>query len=323
MKDGSGREINYVRISVTDKCNLRCRYCMPRDIEHVDMKYILSFEEIGEIARCMAGLGISRIRLTGGEPLIRRGICDLVAMLKNTDGIRQVTMTTNGVLLEKNLPGLISAGIDGINVSIDTLDGNRYRDITGYDELDTVVRAVKAAVASGIKVKINAVTLDDISDAVSLIEFARDNKTDVRFIELMPIGFAKGYGSLGHDRLLAWFKENYPQAAKCDEKGNGPARYYSVPGYSGKIGFISALSNRFCDDCNRIRLTTKGFLKGCLCYDTGEDLMPIIRSDAPEREKYDRLVNAIETVIAQKPSGHDFAHVENVSENLPMSAIGG
>ncbi len=323
MKDRFGRTIDYVRISVTDKCNLRCRYCMPTDIEHVDMKEILSFEEVVMITRCMAGLGISHVKLTGGEPLIRRGICDLVGMLKGIEGIEQVTLTTNGVLLEENLPGLAAAGIDGINVSIDTLDPDKYRKITGSDELQRVVGGLRSAIAKGLKVKINAVTLDDPEDAAQLMDFARQNPVDVRFIELMPIGFAKEYDAIGHDRLLEWFGNNYPQAVPCDEKGNGPARYYSIPEYQGKIGFISALSDRFCDSCNRVRLTTRGFLKGCLCYDTGTDLMPLLRADVPETEKQDMLHRAIKQAIADKPSGHDFAHKENVSEMLPMSAIGG
>ncbi len=323
MNDGLGRNIDYVRISVTDKCNLRCRYCMPDDIEHVDMKDILSFEEICEITGCMAHLGITHVKLTGGEPLIRRGICDLVRMIKGIKGIEQVTLTTNGVFLKDHLPGLMDAGIDAVNVSIDTLDRKRYRDITGSDELQKVIAGVNAALNAGLGIRINAVTVLGTEDAGSLVEYARENAVDVRFIELMPIGFARDYGALGHDRLLRWFGEKYPGAKVCGEHGNGPAKYYAVPGFKGRIGFISPISDRFCNDCNRIRLTTKGFLKGCLCYDTGADLMPIIRSSVNTDERYDMLCRAIEKVIKEKPAGHDFAHAENVSETLPMSAIGG
>lgn len=323
MKDGFNRTIDYVRISVTDKCNLRCRYCMPSDIEHVSMDRILTFEEIARVTKCMAKLGITKVKLTGGEPLIRRGICDLIKMLKSISGIDQVTITTNGVLLEEYITNLCAAGIDGINVSIDTMDRDRYMSITGSDRLEQVIKGVRSAVCAGLPVKINTVTLAGPEDAAGLIEFVRDVKADLRFIELMPIGFAKRYDATGHDRLLKWFCDTYPDAAKCDVRGNGPAKYYEIPGFSGKIGFISALSDRFCDSCNRIRLTTRGFLKGCLCYDSGEDLMPTIRSDVSSEEKNDRLCALISKVITQKPEGHDFAHVERVSEKLPMSAIGG
>lgn len=323
MKDGYGRNIDYARISVTDKCNLRCMYCMPEDIEHVDMKDILTFEETVSIASVMAKLGISRIKLTGGEPLIRRGICELARMLKSVDGIKEVTITTNGVLLEKYVPELASADIDGVNVSIDTLDPEKYKSITGTDCLPDVTAGIKSAVSAGLKVKLNAVTVGSLEDVSDLIGFSKDLGINIRFIELMPIGAAKGHKGILHSDLLKWFFEKFPGAEKCETDGNGPAGYYSIPGYDIKVGFISPLSDSFCAGCNRVRLTTRGFLKSCLCFDKGEDLMGILRSDAPEEKKNEMLGKTIEKAISEKPSGHDFAHVENVSETLPMSAIGG
>ncbi len=324
MNDSFGRIIDYVRISVTDKCNLRCKYCMPVDVDHYEMKDILTFEEIEYITSCMAGLGISRVKLTGGEPLVRRGVCDLVGMLKRIEGIRQVTLTTNGILLKENLHRLIEAGIDAINVSIDSLDHDKYFSITGSKDLDTVTDAVVAAVEKGIKVKINAVTAGiSLTDVRNLIEFSRSNKIDVRFIELMPIGYAKCFDSLAHDRLMDWFCQNHPDAVPVSADGNGPAKYYRIPGYDGKVGFISPLSDKFCNSCNRIRLTTRGYLKSCLCYDTGVDLMPLVRSDSSEEKKRGMLCTAIRKAIMEKPSGHDFTHTQNITEKLPMSAIGG
>ena len=206
MRDGHGREIDYLRISVTDRCNLRCRYCMPEGIANIPMEEILSFEEIALVAKTAAELGISKIKITGGEPLVRRGISRLVGMLKGIDGIDQVTLTTNGLLLEEMSEELVTAGIDGINISLDTLDPERYRLITGFDRLDTVLKGIDAVLKYDIPVKINAVSVDwekhlgisrtdedtDIpADIQKLMDLAEDKKLDVRFIELMPIGLGK------------------------------------------------------------------------------------------------------------------------------------
>ncbi|MCR5733814.1 MAG: GTP 3',8-cyclase MoaA [Lachnospiraceae bacterium] len=334
MKDGFGREIDYARISVTDKCNMRCRYCMPSDIEHLDMKDILTFEEIAETVSCMADLGISKIRLTGGEPLVRRGICDLVAILKGINGVKEVNITTNGLLLAEYLPDLCKAGIDGVNISIDTLDPVRYKWVTGCDGLSKVLSGVKACISAGLRVKINAVTgkikdpktgeySDPYEDVSGLIDFAKDKNVCVRFIELMPIGFAKDYPSISHEDLISRFLETYPDAVISDSDGNGPAKYYKIPGHMGETGFISAISDRFCADCNRVRLTTKGFLKSCLCYDKGADLKGILRSAGSASDRYEKLTCVIKETILEKPFGHDFLHEDNVTEKHAMSAIGG
>lgn len=329
MLDGYDREIDYLRISVTDKCNLRCRYCMPEDIEAVAMSEILTFEEIIEIVSIAAELGIKKIKLTGGEPLIRRKICNLAGMLKAVRGIEQVTLTTNGILLPGYIDDLKEAGIDGINVSLDTLDKERYRKLTGYDELNRVSEGISAVLSAGIPLKLNAVSIDPgepdrLRDACALIEFVKNRAVDIRFIELMPIGFGRGFQGIPHDVLIPSLMKKYGEMARDEEKhGNGPAVYYRIPGYEGRIGFISALHEMFCDDCNRIRLTTKGYLKSCLCYDTGVDLREILRGGISGTKRREKIRSGIERAISNKPKAHCFLTKENISEKNPMSLIGG
>ncbi|MCR4807119.1 MAG: GTP 3',8-cyclase MoaA [Lachnospiraceae bacterium] len=322
MRDRYEREIDYLRISITDKCNLRCKYCMPGDIESLPMNEILTYEEITHVASAAAGLGIKRIKLTGGEPLVRRGACKLVGMLKGISGIEEVTLTTNGILLEDHIGELAGAGIDGINISIDTLDPERYRFITGYDGLARVMRGLDLAYEAGIKLKINAVSLD--REPFDLIELTRDRDIDVRFIEMMPIGAGKGYDAISHRELVPEVISRYPGTVRDGTRhGNGPAVYYKIPGYKGSIGFISAIHGVFCDSCNRIRLTSQGFLKSCLCYDTGVDLKRIIRSDVSDDEKMASLRAGIEEAVLCKPKAHSFSVEEEISEKHAMSEIGG
>ena len=323
MEDRYGREIDYLRISVTDKCNLRCRYCMPKDIDAVPMFEILTFEEIREVVSAAAYLGIKKIKVTGGEPLVRRNICGLVDMLKSVEGIEQVTLTTNGILLSEYIDGLGKAGIDGINISLDTLDREKYKEITGFDEFDRVKEGISTVIDRGIPLKLNAVSLNR-DDVFSLIEYVRDRAIDVRFIELMPIGAGRDHGGITHDILIPEVFEHYKGMARDESKhGNGPAVYYRIPGYKGSVGFISALHESFCDKCNRIRLTTMGFLKNCLCYDTGADLKKVLRSGLTEEERRQKLILDIKEAILCKPESHCFVTKEDISEKHPMSQIGG
>ena len=344
MQDGYGREIDYLRISITDKCNLRCKYCMPTDIDSVPMSRILSFEEIASVVREAACLGINRIKITGGEPLIRRNCCTLIKMLKQIDGISQVTITTNGLLLCEYIDELIDAGIDGINISIDTLDKERYKHLTGYDKLDLVLEGLDAVIKSGIACKINAVSVDwpefyksdmaerpmdytceDIlTDANALIGFTKEIPVDVRFIEMMPIGSGRGFPGISHDVLIPAIMNRYKDMSVDREShGNGPAVYYRLPGHKGGVGFISALHGEFCDNCNRIRLTTQGHLKSCLCFDSGINLRDIIRSSFSEEEKKSALRSDIKRAILCKPKSHCFMEEEKISEKHPMNSIGG
>lgn len=340
MRDHVGREIDYMRISITDRCNLRCRYCMPDGVACVPMEDILTLEEYARIAACGAALGIRKIKVTGGEPLVRLGCCDFIRMLKETPGIEKVTITTNGVLLKEYLGELVEAGIDGINISLDTLDSKLYSIVTGGGRLETVLGAMEQAVKVGrdrqIPIKINAVSLD-LGDMASdqksgsggagwqeLLGLAKIYPVDVRFIEMMPIGCGKQFRSVNHKEFLECLRHMYP-GLKEDYRvhGNGPAVYYQIPEFQGSVGLISAIHGKFCGSCNRVRLTSQGYFKSCLCYEDGEDLRQILRSHVTEEEKERALLEAMKKTIRRKPAAHCFEHPEQITECDNMVSIGG
>ena len=334
MHDRYKREINYMRISITDRCNLRCRYCMPDGIDLVPMERILSYEEITEVCCAAAGLGIRRLKITGGEPLVRLGAPDLVAELKRIPGIEQVTMTTNGVLLGQYLPELLAAGLDAVNISLDTLIPGRFQAITGQDELEKVLESMDAALEAGLPVKVNAVLQPDMNEDewLSLAETARDRHLDVRFIEMMPIGTGRRFSAVSNRDLLERFRLIYPQLeADHSVHGNGPAVYYRIPGWKGSVGFISAMHGRFCGSCNRIRLTAQGKLKPCLCFGDTVDLMPLLRAADKEeaetgkevRKRSEKLREALRTAILEKPLQHCFESEKGITERARMASIGG
>lgn len=321
MLDAYGRNIHYMRISVTDKCNLRCRYCMPEGVDIIPMSSLLSFEEITAICRQASLLGINRIKITGGEPLVRRNVTSLIPLIKEIPGIDQVTMTTNGILLGKYLPALIKGGLDAVNISLDTLDSDRYRTITGKDRLGDVLSAIDQAASSQIPVKINSVLMhgNNEEDWTSLITLAKEKPIDVRFIEMMPIGAGSNFEPVSNSSLLARMKSRYPDM-ETDKTihGNGPAVYYHIPGFKGSIGFISAMHGKFCSSCNRIRLSATGELKPCLCYDDSISIREILR------EKGEAAAGeAIKEAILQKPQAHCFEHQEEITEQRKMIQIGG
>lgn len=244
MKDLQGRDINYMRISITDRCNLRCKYCMPDGIELLPMSEILSFEEIIRVCRQAVELGITRFKITGGEPLVRKGCASLIREIKRLPGVEQVTMTTNGVLLSGYLEQLSEAGLDAVNISLDTLHRKEFAELTGADHLPEVLESIDAAVESGLRVKVNAVLQKgkNADEWQQLLELAKDRPLDVRFIEMMPIGRGRECMGIANDELLKQIQENYPGVCK-DERvhGNGPAVYYHIPGFAGSVGFISAI----------------------------------------------------------------------------------
>lgn len=321
MLDAFGREINYMRISVTDKCNLRCRYCMPEGVEIVPMSSLLTMEEIAAVCRQASYLGIDRIKITGGEPLVRKGVVELVKLLKELTGIRQVTMTTNGVLLSEFLPELLTAGLDAVNISLDTMDAENYRFITGRNQLDKVLCGIREAVFSGVAVKINAVLMRGINDQewTSLLRLAKDYPLDVRFIELMPIGAGAEFENISNAELLSEIKAYYPGIeADTSVHGNGPAVYYRIPGFLGGVGFISAMHGKFCGSCNRIRMTAMGDLKPCLCYGTAVNIREMLREQGEEA-----VHAALKEIIRRKPEAHCFENREEITEKNRMIAIGG
>ena len=312
-----------MRISVTDRCNLRCRYCMPDGIERIPMSDLLTYEEIAFVCRQAADLGIGSFRITGGEPLVRKGCVRLVSMLKETPGVRRVTMTTNGVLLGEHLNGLLDAGLDAVNISLDTLDRGQYKAITGMDELDRVLASIRRA-AGKLPVRINCVICREINDDApgELATLARDLPVDVRFIELMPIGAAKGLETVPNVSVLARIEEQYGKTeAAPDPRGDGPAVYRRAEGFAGRIGFISAMHGKFCAACNRLRLTSVGELKPCLCYADTVPLREILRDGAADKEELIR--EKIREAVRLKPQAHCFERRENVTEEKEMVRIGG
>ena len=322
MLDQYGRKIDYLRVSITDRCNLRCRYCMPDGVPLTTMEDILTYEEIETVCRMAAELGIKKIKITGGEPLVRKGCSELIGRLKRIPGIEQVTMTSNGVLLEENLETLVKNGLDAVNISLDSLNAETYRLITGRNQLEKVLQAIRLTVKSGIRVKINAVLQKDSNGGEweELISLAKEYPIDVRFIEMMPIGFGKQFEPVYNEELLKLLKTKYPEI-ECDTcvHGNGPAVYYKIPGFKGSIGFISAIHGKFCDQCNRIRLTAQGKLKPCLCYGEGIDLRKALRDDRNEEQVLELLKRTIE----KKPKQHCFEVLEEITEEAPMIGIGG
>ena len=317
MVDQFGRTIRYLRLSVTDRCDLRCRYCMPeRGVAWAPHSAILTYEQLIRLVRIGAGLGIDRVRLTGGEPLVRRDLHVLVRALKGIDGIRTVTLTTNGVLLAQQLPALRAAGLD-------TLNRGQYAAITRRDKLLEALAGLEAALsAPGLTVKLNCVPLEENEDQwVPLAALAREGGLDVRFIELMPIGLGKELAGRAQAEVLSALEKAFGPARPCGQGGGGgPARYVTFDGFIGRVGFISAVSHKFCADCNRVRLTASGFLKTCLQYDEGVDLKPLLEAGADDGA----LRSAMEGAIFAKPACHHFTAAPTAAdEGRNMNQIGG
>ena len=323
MRDAFGREINYMRLSVTDRCNLRCRYCMPAEgvppTSHTD---ILRYEELLRVAQAAVSLGIDRFKVTGGEPLVRRGIVDFIRSLKALPGVRQVTLTTNGLHLPSLLDGLLDAGLDAVNISLDTRDNAQYQAITRSSHTaDEVLHAVRLC-AGRLPTKVNAVLLSETAaQLVPLARLAEELLVDVRFIERMPLGAADASASEpAHKETIDLLRAAWPDLASVQKRcGNGPARYYASTKLNGCIGLIEAVSHAFCASCNRVRLTSTGLLKPCLCYEQGTDLKPLLRGGADNAA----LRDAIGQAVRDKPAAHCFAQQDAVTEHKSMNQIGG
>ena len=309
MFDRYQREIHYLRLSVTDLCNLRCRYCMPDGVEKLEREAVLTYEEFLRLAALFARCGIDTVRVTGGEPLVRKNVAQLVAGLKETPGIRRVTLTTNAVLLAEQLPALLDAGLDSVNISLDTLRPEVFRQITARDDFAAVQAGLQAALQSGLPVKLNCVPQAGVNEGElePLAALAKDNAMQVRFIEMMPIGYGAAMPCISGPELRARFARRWPElaplsAAQEHALGDGPAVYYTVPGWQGSIGFIAAVHGKFCASCNRVRLTSQGFLRPCLASETGCDLRALLRSGADDAQ----LLAAIRETIWAKPREHHF-----------------
>lgn len=325
MKDGIGRTIDYLRISVTDKCNLRCRYCMPScGVALIPHEELLTLEEIYRVVCIMADLGVKKIRFTGGEPLVRKNLIKLMKDIHELSGMEEIAMTTNGVLFAEMAEELKKAGLTSVNISLDTLDSGRFWKITGTDAHAKVLDAIKKAQSLNIRTKINCVPCRELNeeDIENMAALAQHENVDVRYIELMPIGCGKDFHGIPSDEILHRLEAVYGKGTPSHEKrGNGPANYYDFEGFEGKIGFISPMSHQFCGECNRIRLTAEGRLKLCLHYDRGIELKPLLRSGASDEE----IRNEIRKAISNKPKAHDFMHADelNNSDKRKMVQIGG
>ncbi len=323
LTDRFGRVHNYLRISVTDRCNQRCHFCMPLDQQFFhSKKEILSYEEIMMVVKVANRLGIDRVRITGGEPLVRRELPKLIRMLKEQTDTQDISMTTNGLLLERFAQPLKEAGLDRINVSLHSLQSERFNKLTRFGTLETVLRGIRKAMDVGLKpIKLNALILkgfneDEIED---LFQLTLQDKIVVRFLELMPIGEAlslNGFGSyLNLTRVRERLAEKYGLLPAA-ENGNGPAKYWQAPGAPGKVGFITPISNKYCDTCSRLRLTANGELRPCLAYDVHVNMREAIRNrDLAAIEE--AFIRALEI----KPKGHHWE--EGQTTHTVMSSLGG
>jgi len=318
LKDNFNRKIEYLRISVTDLCNSRCKYCMPPEgVEFKSHDEILSFEEITNIVSVFAKLGIKKIRLTGGEPLVRRDIVDLVRKISNIKGINEVALTTNGLLLKKYAKQLKEAGLDRVNISIDSLDKEKYSLITRRSNLKDVFEGIEEAKKVGLEpIKLNTVLIKDFNDneIEDLVNLTKDNNYDLRFIELMTIGDTSNWSRdryLSNEIVLEKMKDLKP-ITKINK--SSPADYYQIPGYKGRVGLINPISCRFCSNCNRVRLTSTGNLKLCL----HSDIEYNIRKYAYDKEK---LEEKLLEIIKEKPEEHKLNQGIVIKKN--MFQIGG
>ncbi|BAK45254.1 GTP 3',8-cyclase MoaA [Eggerthella sp. YY7918] len=334
MKDGHGRTIDYLRISLTDRCNFRCIYCMPEEgVQQLAHDDILRIEEMEQAVRIAAGMGIRSVRLTGGEPLVRKGVVDLVRAISHMPGIENVSMTTNGVLLPKMAAELKNAGLSRVNISLDTLDPEQFRQITRRGELQQTLDGIEAALATGFNpVKINAVTVRSLNqDYLAFAKLSIDRPLHVRFIEYMPVGESAGSHGCGwgqedvvpseelHElinaRARAEGMDELVPAGKHQPLGWGPARYFEFPGAKGTVGFISPLSRHFCSECNRLRLTADGKLRPCLFSDDEYDLRTALRGDGGDA--------AVRAVFAEALGAKPDEHHDKVGTDRGMSQIGG
>lgn len=318
MYDQYNRKIDYLRISLTDRCNLHCRYCQPEISEHVPHNEILRYEELLRICRAALQLGIRKFKITGGEPLLRKGCSNFIANLKQLDGVEQVTLTTNGTLLAQQLPALIAAGVDSINVSLDTLDAAYYTELTG-GSLGSVLQALQELQIAGIPFKLNCVPLEEagLSDIMQLLKLAHRYNAPLRFIELMPLECNTNLRGVSGSEIRSLLEQAGLQLRRDAQRyGNGPASYWRIGGYKMPVGFIEPLHNKFCAVCNRVRLTSVGMLKPCLYSDAGMNLKRLLRDGGSDTD----LLQAMQEIIFVKPEGHSF-DVEAAHFN--MNQIGG
>jgi cyclic pyranopterin phosphate synthase len=306
--DRYGRKVDYIRLSITDRCDFRCVYCMSEDMTFLPRDEVLSLEECARLVKTFVSLGVSKVRITGGEPLVRKNALWLFEEIGTLEGLRELVLTTNGSQLEYQASALKKAGVRRINISLDSLDSERFRKITRVGELDKVLRGIAAAKVAGFEgIKLNTVLMRGVNDdeALPLLNFAIEQGIDIAFIEEMPLGdvdHSRGDTFVSNDATLNLLKQHYELIGSAETTG-GPARYWRVPNTATKVGFISPHSHNFCESCNRVRITCKGELFLCLGQEDKVDLMPLLR-EYPHDDR--PLIEAILASMQVKPKGHDF-----------------
>ena len=326
--DNFGRRVSYVRISITDRCDFRCVYCMDEEMTFMPREQLLTLEEIAFLVKAFCELGVEKVRITGGEPLVRRNVdwlIEQIGALKHTTSLKELNLTTNGSQLPKYAEKLAAAGMDRINISLDSLNAERFRELTRTGELTQVLDGIDAAKQAGFKrIKLNAVIMKGRNDdeIVDLAQFAIDNDLDISYIEEMPLGqvtHSRNESYCSSDEVLATLQKHFDLQSSIANTG-GPSRYYQVAGSNSKIGFISPHSHNFCESCNRVRVTTEGRLLLCLGQEHSMDLRDIIRRHPGD---LDKLKQAIIQSMDIKPKGHDFNIKEQPIIFRHISVTGG
>ena len=327
LVDAFNRRISYLRLSVTDRCDLRCSYCMPEQMQFLPRKEVLSLEELHKLALAFVERGITKIRLTGGEPLVRRDVIELVRAIgrKLGDGLDELTLTTNGTQLEKYADDLAATGIKRINVSLDTMDGALFEQLSRRDQLAEVLRGIAAAKEAGLKVKLNTVALKGLNEGEIpyLVEWAHANGHEITLIEVMPLGEVEGE-RIDHYLPLTAVKDALDRQwtlTPSDHRSGGPARYFDVAETGGRLGLITPLTNNFCAGCNRVRVTATGRLYACLGGAEQVDLRAALRSEGPD----ENLAAALDEAMRIKPERHHFRIERGAAPAQPrhMSLTGG
>lgn len=321
MKDKYDREINYLRVSLTDRCNLKCVYCMPERVTSFEKEEDnLTKEEILNAIDIFAQLGITKVRLTGGEPLLRKDFYEILKEINRIEGINHIALTTNGIYLEDKLEYLKENGVKSINVSLDSLNNETFNKLTRGGDLLKVLKGIEKAINLGIKVKINTVIIQGVNDKEidRLANLTSRYNVDVRFIELMPIGEGINYIGIDESIILKELNIKFGDLIKLD-KENEVANYYKIEGAKGRIGFISPMTNHFCNTCNRIRITSNGFIKQCLHSSKGVNVKGLLKGDYSK----DRMVEIIKSTIYNKPKAHRFNEDKKAEDKRLMYQIGG
>lgn len=326
LVDKYGRRVDYIRLSVTDRCDFRCVYCMTEDMTFLPRKEVLSLEELYQVGKAFVDLGVTKIRLTGGEPLVRTDVLTLVEQLGALPGLEELLLTTNGAQLDKYAAPLRKAGVNRVNISIDSLDAERFKRISRVGKLDKVLQGIDAAIAAGFdKVKLNSVIMRGYNEdeVTHLAEYALERGIDIAFIEEMPLGEASDHAREETTCSNAWVRGVLAERFKLvdsDAKTAGPSRYADVEGYSSRIAFISPVTHNFCEDCNRVRVTVEGRLLLCLGNEHSMDLRAILRADDFSE---DALKSAIVAAMDLKPERHYFYEKDHIQPVRLMNMTGG